>query len=118
MNLNLIVFLNCICIGIITSFVNDLTYGIKIFCSKFIVLHLVLDFLIFFLGGTMVFVLANKMFFGVFAVFQILGFLIGVLVEKISCSNLVAKFFNIIYNKFTNLKEKLKQTKIGMKILK
>ena len=118
MTLPFVVFLNCICIGIITGFVSDLSYLCKrIFKNNFIINN-VIDFCVFFVGATLIFMVANKMNNNIFALYELLGFVVGVILEKISCSNLFAKLFDMLYNNFTKLKNRIKQTKFGAKLAK
>lgn len=118
MTLSLLIFLNCTCIGIITGILSDCTYFVKkLFKSNFIICFII-DFLVFFIGATLVFVVACKMNYNIFAFYEILGFILGVFLEKISCSNLFAKFLNLLYNGLVKLLSKIKLTKFGRLISK
>ena len=95
-----VVFLNCICIGIITSLISGLTCFLYIITRKNIIVKSALDFCLYFLGGVVVFLYVLKNYFGKFSVFQIIGFLIGIMLCKNTLQNSFAKFYNMLYNKF------------------
>ena len=113
MTLAFLMFLNCICIGIITSLTSDICILIKkVFKNNFIIC-LTLDFIIYFLGVTFIFLLSAKMNYNIFAFYEILGFLIGIILEKISCSKIFANFFDLLYNKIIKIIKNFKITKVG-----
>ena len=118
MTFSFIVFLNCACVGIFTGFASDLSYLIKKIFKNNYLIDRVVDFCVFFIGSSFIFVIANSMNNNIFALYEILGFFMGAIIEKISCKNLFAKFFDMIYNGFIKLILKLKTTKFGQKVFK
>lgn len=118
MTLPFVVFLNCICIGILTGFVSDLTYFVKRMFKNNFIINNAIDFFVFFIGATLIYIVSIRINDGIFAIYELLGFVSGVVLEKKSCSNLIAKLFDMLYNNFENLKNKIKQTKLGAKLTK
>ena len=118
MSLTFVLFLNCASIGIITGFVSDISYFMKKMFKMNYIVNLIVDFCIFFIGASFIFVYSCEIINGVFALYEILAFVIGVSLEKISCSNLFAKFFDMVYNRIIRVKNKLKQTKFGKLIFR
>ncbi|MBQ9790709.1 MAG: hypothetical protein IJW24_03850 [Clostridia bacterium] len=116
--LEFVVFLNCICIGVLTAAASGLSVLIKKTFKNNLLIDVALDFGIYLFGALGVFALSFKMYNGGFAVFEILGFLIGIVIAKNTCGNLFAKFFDMLYNSITKLTGKLSQTKLGKKLFK
>ena len=116
--LDFVVFLNCICIGVLTAALSGISVGVKKVFKHNLLICVALDFGIYLLGVLSVFALSVKMYDGVFAFFEIFGFLIGIFFTKNTCGNLFAKFFDMVYNSITKLTEKLSQTKVCGKLFK
>ena len=85
MNIQFVVFLNCICVGILTGFISDLTYLMKKILKDNYIASIAIDFTVFFIGATFVFIIVSNMNDNSFAIFELFGFSIGVMLEKISC---------------------------------
>lgn len=60
----------------------------------------------------------NVFNYGQFRLFEVFGFMLGVIIEQISLNKIVEKFLKIIYNIFIKVFYKLKKTKIFQKIIK
>ena len=111
-------FLNSASIGIITAFVSDLSYIIKRIFKNNYVINIVIDFCIYFIGSTFVFLVSTKLNNNIFNFYEPLGFVMGVFLEKISCSKLFAKIFDMLYNNCVETKQKFKITRVGKRIFK
>ena len=118
MSLSFIVFLNCACVGVFTGFASDLMYFIKMLFKNNHIVKAAIDFCVYFIGASFVFVIACNINNNIFSFYEIIGFVIGTLLQKISCGNLIAKFFDMLYNKFTKILARLKKSKLGSKIFK
>ena len=118
MNWQFVVFLNCCCIGVFTGLTSDICYILKKIFRDNKIVSLVLEFCIYFVGSSFIFVLASNLNYDIFEVYEVIGFVLGVMLEKISCKNLFAKFFDMLYNGFTKLAGKIKMTKLGRKAFK
>jgi len=111
-------FLNTVCVGIFTGVFSDLSYFFKKILKNNFIINNVIDFCIYFIGIVVVFIVANKLNNNIFAFYEIFGFLLGVFLEKISCANLFAKFFNMLYNNCAKVVLKLKFTRFGKRVFK
>lgn len=111
-------FLNCTWVGIITGLAGDITVGIKKLFKNNIFINNAIDFCIYILGGLFVFYYALKLNNGIVAVYEWLGFLIGLVLEKITCKNLFAKSFDMLYNGNMKLAGTIKKTRLGLKLFK
>ena len=106
-SLEFVVFLNCVSVGIMTGLMSDLSYFIKKIFKQNLIINIVLDFCVYFIGMVFIFLTITKMHDGIFRIYDIVGFVFGVIIEKMSLSKLIAKFFDILYNKFTKVKRDL-----------
>jgi len=113
-----IVFLNCVCAGIITAFFAELSLGIKMLFKNNTIVNVAIDFFVYFFGALCVMKLCFSLNDGIFSVFSFVGFGLGALLLKNTCENLFAKFFDVVYNGITKLLEKFKLTKVGSKLFK
>ena len=118
MNWQFVVFLNCCCIGVFTGLTSDICYIFKKIFRDNKIVSLVLEFCIYFVGSSFIFVLASNLNYDIFEVYEVIGFVLGVMLEKFSCKNLFAKFFDMLYNSVTKLAGKIKMTKLGRKVIK
>ena len=117
MTLDFLLFLNTITIGVVFGFVQDVFYLLKKLFNNLIVSNTI-DFIVCFASSVGVFVCAQKMFFGVFSVFEIVGLLCGFALEKTTCEKFVAKTEDMLYNKLKFGAAKLKnaiKTKLSSK---
>ena len=115
-SLELVVFLNCICIGILTSFVSDLVSPVKKILKNNMLIRFAIDFSVFLLGVVCVFVVLSDLYNNSFKLFEILGFVLGVILEKMSLSKMIAKTFDMIYNYCASIRNKLSKVKLLRKI--
>ena len=56
--------------------------------------------------------------FGCFRLYELIGFVLGIVLEQISLNNLVEKFLNLIYTLTRKFCQRLKKSKIFGKIVK
>ena len=111
-----VVFLSCACIGIVTGFVSALFYCVKkLFCNNKII-SIAIDFGVYFIGGTLIFAYNGLVNYGSFEIYEILGFVGGIILSKNTFRNLFAKFFDMVYNKLIILIKKMQETKLGKRI--
>lgn len=118
MNISFLMFLNCASIGIITGLISNLTYILKKIFKNNYIINCVLDFCVYFLGVTFVFLVSNNINNNIFAFYEVLGFVLGVGIENFSCAKMFAKFFDMLYNKCAKAKNKIKNTKLGVRVFK
>ena len=106
MSLEFVLFLNCICIGIIVAGFSSCTYILKRLFKFNLFIVIALDFLAYFTGGFLIFIMACKMINVKFYIFTLLGFLVGIILEKSSVSGVIKSIEEFIFNKLRSLKSK------------
>ena len=116
--LEFVVFLNCICIGIGTAIVNEFTIVVKRIFQNNKIVGCAVDFSVYFIGGTIVFLCSQHLNNGIFAFYDVIGYFVGLFLLKITCKNLFAKLVDLLYNSIVKFGKKIKVTKIGCKIFK
>lgn len=79
---------------------------------------LITDIFIFFVATILFLICINLFNYGEFRLYELAGFVLGIVLEQISLNKIVEKTFSLIYNLITKLINKLKTTKIFSKVLK
>ena len=75
--------------------------------------------ILFCIASTFVFVFAKITFcYGQFRIFELIAFIIGILIQQFSLNKIVEKFLHLLYTLLERLFCKLKNTKFGKKIFK
>lgn len=111
------IFLCCLYFGIVAGIYLTIKKMLqKIFSHKVFVF--IGDILFFVVCLLLFLICINTFNFGVFRFYEILGFVLGVILEQISLNKLVEKFLNMLYNITRKFCQWLKKSKIFGKIAK
>lgn len=104
--------------GIVSGLVFDVQFFLsKIFGNKKI-LNVIFEILFCVISAFLFFVCIQKFNFGVFRLFELVGFCLGFLIERFSVHKLLEKNFELIYNFFGKVFAKLKKSRLFAKIFK
>ena len=116
--LEFVVFLNCICIGILTFVLSEVSFIFKKLSKNNLIINIALDFSVYLFGGIFVMALCFKMYDGAFKPFEIMGFVLGIILAKNTFKNLFANFLNMLYNGIIKIAHRFSKTKIGERMCK
>ncbi len=115
---NFVLFLVCLAIGVGLGATYGVLNFVKMIFKNNIIISNILNF-VFGVGCGIVALLATiNLNFGQFRWFIVLGFVLGVIIERKTLGKLFAKIFLWLYNKFSKWISALKNTKVVKKILK
>ena len=116
--IELVVFLNCVCVGIITGLLSDLSYILKKCFKQNIIINVALDFCVYLVGIIFIFLTITQMYDGILSIFEPIAFILGAIIEKMSLSKSIAKIFDMLYNSFAKLQKNLMKRAVVQKIIK
>ena len=97
--IELVVFLNCVCVGIITGLLSDLSYILKKCFKQNIIINVALDFCVYLVGIIFIFLTITQMYDGILSIFEPIAFILGAIIEKMSnikCSLSLIVYINFI----------------------
>lgn len=115
---NFVLFLICLLIGVGLGATYGVLNFIKLLFKNNIIVSNILN-LVYGLGcGIVALVTTINLNFGQFRWFVVLGFVLGVVIERKTLGKLFAKIFLWLYNKLSKCLSALKNTKVVKKILK
>ncbi len=95
-----------VCAGILSGVIYDLLYIFKVVTRHNVLVVNVIDFLCCIVSGFVFIYCIFKFEFGLFALFEVIGFVCGLVFEQIIIKNLFTSPFKWVYNKITLRKVK------------
>lgn len=121
MKLSYILNLRDFAIVFLIGFILGIFYGIvsAIICSqKNVIIKNILDFLFTILSLTIFLTLILYINLGEFRLFLLIGYVLGIILERRTLGKLFAKGYNWVYNKFIAGARKFTKSKVGRFIFK
>ena len=112
------IFLCCLYFGILCGIVLGIKNLVDLTFKKNKFVLIITDIAFLSISAILFVICINVFNFGEFRLFELLAFALGIVIEQKTINNLVEKFLILIYNFFTKILCKLKQTKLFAKIFK
>lgn len=112
------IFLKLFVLGIIFGLIYEICKLSKIFSKNNIFIVNAINFVYFCVLGMVFCTFLIKYNQGVFNIYAVFAVLCGIIIEQISIGFLFTKFYQVVYNIHTKLKQKIKNTKFGNKLLR
>lgn len=106
-----IVFLIIVLIGFICGFIFDANKYINFLCNKNKIVQIILDFLSVLMCAFVFFISCLHLNFGEFRFYILLGFIVGVLIQRTTLGIVIAKICKLCYDKLKVVINKLFKTK-------
>ena len=102
----LIIFIS---VGVGCGFLYDFFKGVKKLAKDTYFINIFCDFIFCVVAGILFNFIIYKYEFGVFALFEIVSFFVGIIFHQIFVSKMFANIFNFVYNKLKTKKKKTKE---------
>lgn len=113
-----VVFLNSLCIGVLTGIFSEVLYIIKKIFSNNTLVNFAVDFGVTLLGGLALFLYSAKNYYGIFAMFEVVAWIAGIALAKNTCKNLFANFVDMVYNNIIKIGHNFKRSWLGRRVCK
>lgn len=101
------IFLSLALIGFVSGFVFDISGYIVFLCKKNNVVKIVLDFLASLATFAIFYFAVSYLEYGNIRFYHLLSFVSSFSAQRITLGNIIAKFFDLCYNQFTKLMQRL-----------
>lgn len=112
------IFLCCVYFGIIASFVFEIKFLALKISKNNKILNVLLEIFAMICCTIIFLYCISKYNYGIFRIFELVGFCLGFAFEYFSIHKLLEKNLNLIYTFFAKVANKLKKTKLFGKIFK
>lgn len=112
------IFLCTMYFGLICGILLTVKKGLDRLFKNNKVIVIITDIILFIIATLLFLICINVFNYGEFRLYELLSFVVGIVLEQISLNKLVEKTLHLLYNLLCKLITKLKKTKIFGKVLK
>lgn len=112
------IFLYCLLFGIAFGVLYEIGHAIRGLFRHGVCITICVDVLVFFSSGILFFIAILVTSKGAFYMYQLVGFWLGFLLERISFGFLFAKLWQVVYTKTASVRKKIKNSKFAKKIIR
>ena len=112
------IFLCCAYFGILSGLVFEIKFLVLMLLKNNKIINIVFEIICMLIATTLFLICISKFNYGIFRIYELVGFCLGICAEYFSLHKLLEKNLNLIYNFFVKLLNGLKKTKLFGKIFK